>query len=143
MREVPWRTSFHFFRVPLIVTFHPGLPPLKHILEKHSSILNVSERMRQAVRNSPLVAYRRQHNLRSLLVRAMFKQQQQTSYRGNSQCQQPRCKTCHHMKTVNKFKSSATAKCGLRDRMYKMQENVCWRNGECAPHTNEWPSVGY
>ena len=21
--------------------------------------------------------------------------------------------------------------------MYKMQETVCWRNGECAPHTNE------
>ena len=27
--------------------------------------------------------------------------------------------------------------------MYKMQETVCWRNGECAPHTNDghWSDI--
>ena len=57
--------------VPLIVTYHQCLPALKGILEKHSSILNVSERFRQAVRNPSLVAYHRPTNLRSLLVWAM------------------------------------------------------------------------
>ena len=58
-------------RVPLTVTYHRGLPPLRSILDEHSSILNVSEKPRQlSVRNPPLVAYRRPPNLRTLLVRA-------------------------------------------------------------------------
>ena len=108
MRCQDWKkTKTPLERVSLIVTYHPGFPPLKRILEKHSSILNVSERMRRAVRNPPLVVYRRSPNLRGLLVRVTFKQQQ-SFYRVNSHCQQPRCEMCHHMKKVNKFKSSVT-----------------------------------
>ena len=45
-------------RVPLIVTYHPGLPPLKSILNKHLPILNVSHHLSSAVKDPPLVAYR-------------------------------------------------------------------------------------
>ena len=124
------RTKTPLERVPLIVTYHPGLPPLRSILDEHSSILNVSEKLRQlAVRNPPLVAYRRPPNLRTLLVRAQFAQKQQLSYKGNSRCQQVRCKTCRHIQPIKTFKSSvtgktypieATANCGLRDRVHKM-----------------------
>ena len=67
-------------RVPLIVTYYPGLPPLRIILNTHSSILNVSERLRElAVRNPPFVVYRHPPNVKSLLVRATFKQKQHLS----------------------------------------------------------------
>ena len=106
------RTKTPLQRVPLIVTYHPGLPPLRSILEKHSSILGVSERLKQfAERNPPLVAYRCSPNLRTLLVWATFKQKQHLSYKGNSRCQQTRCKTCNHIKPIKRFKSSATGKC--------------------------------
>ena len=54
----------HLERVPLIVTYHPGLPPLRSILNKDYSILNGSEKLRElVVKNPPFVAYRRLPNL--------------------------------------------------------------------------------
>ena len=98
-------------RVPLIVTYHPGLPPHRNIVDKHLSILNVSKKLKQlAVRNPPLVAYRRPPNLRTSLVRAQFVQKEQLSYKGNSRCQQTRCKTCRHIQPIKMFKSSVTGK---------------------------------
>ena len=59
----------------LLIVLYPGLPPLRSILEKHSSILRVSERLKQfAKRHPPLVAYQCLPNLRTLLVQATFKQ---------------------------------------------------------------------
>ena len=105
------RTKTPLERVPLIVTYHPGLAPLRSILEKHSSILLVSERLKQfAERNPPLVTYRCPPNLRTLLVRATFKQNHRLSYKGNSRCQQTRCKTCNHIQPMKRVKSSATGK---------------------------------
>ena len=90
--------------------YHPGLPPLRSILEKHSSILGISKRLKQfAERNPPLVAYRCLPNLKTLLVRATFKQKH-LSYKGNFLCQQTRCKMCDHVKPIKRFKSLATGK---------------------------------
>ena len=105
------RTKTPLELVPLIVTYRPGLPPLRSILDKHSSILNVPEKLRElAVRNPLLVAYWRPPNLRTLLVRAQCTQKQQLSYKGNSQCQQVRCKTCGHIQPMKTFESSITWK---------------------------------
>ena len=93
--------------VPLTVTYHLNLPPLKSILNKHSSILAVSERLSQAV--NPLVAYHCRPNLRNLLVWATSKLWQ-PSYKGNSQRHQTWCKTCHHIKMVDTFNSSTTGR---------------------------------
>lgn len=56
-------------RIPLVVTYFPGLNRLSKIVRKHLPILHVSEKLKQAVPNPPLVAYRRPYNLRDLLVR--------------------------------------------------------------------------
>ena len=74
------RTKTPLEQVPLIVTYmyHPGLPPLRSILDKHSSILNVSEKLRElAIKNPPLVAYLCPPNLRTLLLQAQCAQKQQ------------------------------------------------------------------
>ena len=58
------RSKTPLARVPLIVTYHPGLPPLRSILDIHSSIFSVSERLKQVVEKNPLpVAYRCQSKL--------------------------------------------------------------------------------
>ena len=49
-------------RVPSIVTYHPGLPPPKNILNKHLPILNVSHRLSSDVNDPPLVAYHHSPN---------------------------------------------------------------------------------
>ena len=43
-------------KIPLVVTYHPDLPPLGKILPDHLPILHVSERMKLAVPSPPLVA---------------------------------------------------------------------------------------
>ena len=53
--------------IPLVVIYHPGLPPLKSILEIHLPISHVSNRLSMAMRNPPLVAYRRPPNAESPL----------------------------------------------------------------------------
>ena len=79
------------------------------------------------ITRAPFVSYRHPPNLRDLLVRAAYGQETKEAYRGNSQCQQPRCKTCPHMKTgtsfCNKtmgkrFRVKATADCRTRNVVY-------------------------
>ena len=53
---------------PLVVTFHPDLPHLTHILRDHQCVINMSPRLREALPKCPLVAYRRPPNLKDLLV---------------------------------------------------------------------------
>ena len=85
--------------------------PLKCILDKHSSILNVYEKLRQlAVRDPALVAYRHPPSLRTLVVSTQFAQKQQLLYKGNSWCWQVHCKPCWLMQSVKTFKSSVTGK---------------------------------
>ena len=59
-------------QVPLVVTYHPGLLPLKSVLNKHLSILSVSHSLSRAIRHPSLVTCRRLLNLKNLLVRARF-----------------------------------------------------------------------
>ena len=55
-------------RIPLVVTYRPGLTKLTSIVRKHLQILHISEKLRKAIPNPLLVAYRRPPNLRDLLV---------------------------------------------------------------------------
>ena len=43
-------------RIPLVVNYHPNLPPLSKILREHLPILHVTERMKLTVPNPPLLA---------------------------------------------------------------------------------------
>ena len=57
-------------RIPLVLTFHPGLPDIKAILHKNQDILHMSEKMRKAVPELPLLSFRQPPNLKKMLVRA-------------------------------------------------------------------------
>ena len=60
-------------RIPLVVTFHPNLPPLRNITNDNHHILHTSDRLQRAVPETPVLAYKhdkRPRNLRDLIVRA-------------------------------------------------------------------------
>ena len=100
--------SEHCVSVPLVVTYHLELPNLSNILHKHLPTLHVSEKMKKAVPNAPLVAYQRPKSLNDLLVRASIRPLENIMYEGSRQCGRPRCKTCAHVKTGTGFTSAVT-----------------------------------
>jgi len=55
-------------RVPLVTTFSRGQPNIRNIFLKHLPILHASDRMKDALPEPPLVAYRRDANLEDILV---------------------------------------------------------------------------
>ena len=123
--------------VPLVVTFHPQLPSLGEIPRDHlptcTSPLCISEKMKKAVPNPPLVANRRSKNLNDLLVRATMKPPQQL-HEGNSPCGRPRCKSCTHIRagttfesarTGEKFRARVTTNCRTKNIVYLIECRKC------------------
>ena len=74
-------------------------------------MLHVSERLKEAIPEAPIIAYRRPRNFRDLLVRAELKPiSEDTGHNGNSPCNNRRCKTCHtsRLQTFSKALSLAS-----------------------------------
>ena len=104
----PRRTPLN--RVPLVTTYHPGLTSLARITKKHLPIFHTSQRLKQALPNPPLVAFRRPKNLRDLLVRANLQTPAPPTNTGNIACGNKRCKTCSVINNNSTFKSHATGR---------------------------------
>ena len=64
---------------PLVLTFHPDLPHLTHILHTNQCVINTSPWLRGALPEPPLVAYRRPLNILGIfLVRVAHGQKKET-----------------------------------------------------------------
>ena len=118
---------------PLVINFHPDLPNLTHFFRDHQCIIHTSPHLKEALLNPPLKGYRHLPNLKDLLVRAGFGQAKET-YTENNWCQQPRCKTCAHIKegitfsstTTDKvFRVKATADCCTKNVVYVIKCKKC------------------
>ena len=55
--------------VPLVITYHPALSRTSRTLKKHLNILHISNRLKAAIPDPPVVAFRGPHNLRDLLIK--------------------------------------------------------------------------
>ena len=106
-------------RVPLVTTYHPRLPRLSSIVNDNMTILHSSGRLRSAIPEPPLIAFRRPRNLGDILVRARLPSTNsdlnvtdQESPQGCSKCNRSRCKTCLYLKPAQKVKSHSS---GLTD----------------------------
>ena len=98
-------------RIPLVVTYHPGLTILSRIARKHHPIFHTSNRLKKAIPDPPTVAFRRPKNMR--LTRSSKTETTSPSHECHKHKvqQQPRgCKCCHEIATCNKFKSKATGR---------------------------------
>ena len=58
--------------IPLVVSYHPDLPPLGRIINKHWPTLQSKKRLKKVFKNRPIVSYKRPRNLRDMLVKATF-----------------------------------------------------------------------
>ena len=122
------QTSMGIQRLPLVITYHPGLP---NILKKHLPILHASDRLRDAVPDPPMVAFRRPKNLRDLLVWAELKNSGPPSTQtGNYQCKDKRCHAIHVKsslkKHIHKQNKWSKAQCEqTRNLVYLIQCKKC------------------
>ena len=64
--QIPTKTR----RIPLVLTFHPGLPDVSAITRRFLPVLHQNPRMKLSCPEPPLIAFRRPKNLGNLLVRA-------------------------------------------------------------------------
>ena len=110
------------------------LPHLTAITQKNLPILHASHRLKKAIPEPPIMAYRRPKNLRDLLVSAELKSPDRYQTQGSSLCGHPRCLTCQHIRTEDTFTSTtsgrsfhvqATATCKTRNVIYLIQCKKC------------------
>ena len=94
-------------RVPLVTTFHPGLPNLPHILQKYLPILHSSTRCKKAIPNCPIVSFHRPKNLRDILVRSKVATNHQNGF---FKCNNKRCFTCRSALTGSSIHIHSTGK---------------------------------
>ena len=73
----------------------------------HLPVLYVSERLKEAIPEASIIAYRRPRNFRDLLVRAELKPISEDTG-PNGKCNNRRCKTCQHIKVTDTFQSTVT-----------------------------------
>ena len=58
--------------IPLVMSYHPDLPPLGRIINKLWPTLQSNKRLKKVFKNRPNVFYKRPCNLRDMLVKATF-----------------------------------------------------------------------
>ena len=96
-------------RVPLVVTYHPGLPNIGQILRELHPILESSDRCSGAINSVPMVSFRRPKSLADYLVRARVNSSCQGSLpKGTYKCNSRRCEVCNYLDEKNSFVSTKT-----------------------------------
>ena len=79
-------------RIPLVLTYHPFNSRIKKILLANFNILMNDETTREIFPPPPLTSYRRDQNIRDILVHTSMKSQS-VSPAGTCPCGTPRCRT--------------------------------------------------
>ena len=82
-------------RVPLVLTYHPFNTQIKRSLLQNFQILATDQQTRDIFPQPPFVAYKRDLNLRNILVRSH--DHSSTDQYGSHACQRPRCHTCQYI----------------------------------------------
>ena len=86
-------------RIPLVLTYHPLNERIQSILLRNSKILSSDPETRAVFPQPPLVAYRRDSNLRDILVHTSDSSQP-SSQAGTSPCLHARSRTCQHISSA-------------------------------------------
>ena len=90
----------------------PGLPNIGGILRDLHPMLQLSEKCGKAIREIPMLAFRKPKSLKDYLVRAKV-QKQRIKAEGSRSCGSSVCQTCKDesfLKFGNKFTSNVTGK---------------------------------
>ena len=77
------------------LTYHPLSMPIKRIIYQNFDILQTNRDTKAIFAKPPLMAFRRDSNLRDILVRSKLKKKEDNP--GTYPCKHPRCRTCNHV----------------------------------------------
>ena len=83
-------------RIPLVLTYHPLNNRIKRILLDNFNILSDDPETKKIFPQPPMVAYRRDQNLRNILVHTSASNQA-TALSGSPPCRRPRCRTWNYI----------------------------------------------
>ena len=104
-------------RIPLVLTYHPGLPDISALCRRLLPVLHLNPAMKELCPEPPMLAFRKPPNLRSLLIRAKvpaldYKPTPKTcgpcSVKGLKKGR--KCELCQCLPTQSKVVSSYTSK---------------------------------
>ena len=107
-------------RIPLVLTYHPLNTRVQRILLDNFIVIADDQATSLIFLRPPMVAFRRDDNLRTSLVHTAEKQA--ATRAGTYPCQQLRCRTCGHI-------SSETALLGPKDRLTIKDSFTCLSSG--------------
>ena len=114
------------------LTFHPHNLPVKNILLRNFHIIQSNPDLREIFPCPPLIAYKRDVNLRDYLVRAAVPRDIPSLPPGTSPCGTKNCKTCDFIDTSNTitgpkgtFKIKAPYNCQTENLVYVITCTLC------------------
>ena len=88
----------------MVVTYHPGLPNIGAILTELQPLLHCSDKCRKAVKDVPMVAFRRPKSLVDYLVHAKLRPAlSEEKPTGTVECGDKRCHVCEQLKIGDIF----------------------------------------
>ena len=103
-------------RVPLVITFSKALPNVHRILRKNMKTLHRSERLKQIFQTPPIVAFKRDKNIKDILV---HKKHNLMFYKSTNECTPcgQSCALCSHVIKTDNFTDND-------GNEYKIQGNI-------------------
>ena len=129
------------------LTYHPDLPKVRDIVNKHWPIIASSSTLNEIFTERPTMAYRRPKSLRDLLVRAKLKANMPEPLGETRPCGKSRCKTCKMITPTQMAKSASGAAIKLRcntnckttNAVYLITCTKCGKQyvGETGDHMNQ------
>lgn len=110
-------------RTPLAINYHPQMIPVVNVVLKNFNMLQTHPSTSHIFVDKPLLAYRRDKNLKDILVKSLVTDPSlPTPTSGTFPCGRPRCKTCAHT-------SNATTITGPKDTFKVSQHFTCTDTG--------------
>ena len=135
--------------LPFVLTYHPDLPKVREIINKHWPIIESSSTLSEIFTERPTMAYRRPKSLRDLHVRAKLKPDMRDDEPlGETRpCGKARCKTCKMITPTQIAKSASGAiiklrcntSCKTTNVVYLITCTKCGKQyvGETGDHVNQ------
>ena len=114
--------------LPFVLTYHPDLPKVKDIVNKHWLIIESSSALSEIFTERPTMAYRRPKSLWDLLIRAKLKPDRRDDEPlGETRpCGKARCKTFKIITPTQIAKSASGATVKLRSNTSCSTTNVVY-----------------
>ena len=92
-------------RVPLVITYSKALPNIHDILRKNMKILNQSYKMKKVFNQPPIVSFRRDKNIKDILVHRKHNLQFYNKQNGCKRCWK-NCALCKYLLESTTFEDN-------------------------------------